>query len=40
MAVAIALTMMVAGTISVALECAIAGSVLLGDAVLMARFAT
>jgi hypothetical protein len=39
MTLAIALTMMMAGIISVALECAIAGSVLLGGAVLMARFA-
>ncbi len=39
MTLAIALTMIMAGIISVALECAIAGSVLLGDAVLIARFA-
>jgi hypothetical protein len=39
MSVAIALTMMVAGIVSVTLECAIAGSVLLGGAVLMVRFA-
>jgi hypothetical protein len=36
---AIALTMMVAGCVSVALECAVAGSVLLGGAMLIARYA-
>ncbi len=39
MTVAIAITMMMAGIISVTLECAVAGSVLLGGAVLMARYA-
>ncbi len=39
MTVAIALTLMVAGCVSVALECAVAGSVLLGGAVLIVRFA-
>lgn len=39
MTLAIALTMMLAGITSVALECAVAGSVLLGGAVLIARYA-
>jgi hypothetical protein len=38
MALAIALMMMLAGILSVALECAVAGSVLLGGAVLIARY--
>lgn len=39
MTVAIAVTMMMAGVVSVALECAVAGSVLLGSAVLFVRYA-
>lgn len=39
MTLAIAITMMTAGIISVTLECAMAGSVLLGGAVLIARYA-
>ncbi|WP_420969314.1 hypothetical protein [Bradyrhizobium sp. B120] len=39
MTLAIALTMMVAGCVSVALECPVAGSALLGGAVLIARYA-
>jgi hypothetical protein len=39
MTIAIAITMMMAGIISVALECAVAGSVLLGGAVLIAHYA-
>lgn len=38
MTVAIAITLMLAGTISVALECILAGSALLGATVLGARF--
>ena len=38
MTVAIAVTLMLAGTVSVALECTVAGSLLLGAAVLYARF--
>jgi hypothetical protein len=39
MTIAIALTMMVAGCVSVALECAVAGLALLGGAVLIVRYA-
>lgn len=39
MTLALALTMMMAGCVSVALECAVAGSMLLGGAVLIVRFA-
>jgi hypothetical protein len=39
MTLAIALTVMLAGIVSVALECAVAGSVLLGGAVLIVRYA-
>ena len=39
MTVAIALTMMVAGIISVALECAVASLILIGGATLLVRFA-
>lgn len=38
MTLALALTMMVAGCASVALECAVAGSILMGGAVLIVRF--
>jgi hypothetical protein len=39
MTLAIALTVMLAGIVSVALECAVAGSVLFGGAVLIVRYA-
>jgi hypothetical protein len=39
MTIPVVLTMMCAGIVSVALECAIAGSVLLGGAMLLARYA-
>lgn len=39
MALAIAISLMLAGIVSVALECAVAGSMLLGGAVLIARYA-
>ena len=39
MTLAIALTMTMAGIVSVALECVVAGSLLLGGAVLIVRFA-
>lgn len=38
MTIAIALTMMVAGIVSVALECAVAGLALLGGAMLLVRY--
>ncbi|MGY4346070.1 hypothetical protein ACVWXM_002537 [Bradyrhizobium sp. GM7.3] len=38
MTLAIALTLMAAGCVSVAFECAVAGSILMGGAVLIVRF--